>query len=164
MLIVSFLQWWYNRGWLSFGYGFLEKLKSTADFFSLGLLFRTLFSPFRQISAYTDEFASIQQRLIAFTDKLVSRLVGTVVRLTIIIFGIVFMFLEAVIGSLLVLAWPLMPFAPIASIILAVLGVTLWAMHTITTADAPKKPGLARCLRKSQFDFCSGYFVLLFWA
>ena len=125
MLIVSFLQWWYSRGWLTFGYGFLEKLKSTADFFSLGLLFRTLFSPFRQISAYSDEFASIQQRLIAFTDKLVSRLVGTVVRLTIIIFGIVFMFFEAAIGSLLVLAWPLMPFATIASIVLAVMGVAL---------------------------------------
>ena len=125
MLIVSFLQWWYGRGWLTFGYGFLEKLKGSADFFSLGLLLRTLFAPFRQISAYTDDFAPLQQRFMAFFDKLISRLVGFVVRLLIIIFGLVFLFFVAAIGSILVLAWPLMPLAPIAAIILCAMGVVL---------------------------------------
>lgn len=125
MLIVSFLQWWYGRGWLTFGYGFLERLKGSADFFSLGLLLRTLFAPFRQISAYTDDFAPLQQRFMTFIDKLVSRAVGFVVRLLIIVFGLIFMFCLAAIGSVLVLLWPLVPLMPFAAIVLGMMGITL---------------------------------------
>ena len=125
MLMFSFLQWWYTSGWLTFGYGFLDHLKGSADFFSIGLLLRTLFSPFRQISAYTDDFAPLQKRISAFFDKLISRLVGLVVRLLILIFGVVFLLVEAAIGSALVLIWPLLPLAPIAAIALGMMGVTL---------------------------------------
>ena len=123
--MFSFLQWWYTSGWLTFGYGFLDRLKGSADFFSIGLLLRTLFSPFRQISAYTDDFAPLQMRISAFFDKLISRLVGLVVRLLILIFGVVFLLVEAAIGSALVLIWPLLPLAPIAAIALGMMGVTL---------------------------------------
>ena len=51
MLAVSFLQWWYLRGWLAYFDGFRIKMRDMADFFSIGLLLRTLFQPFRQISA-----------------------------------------------------------------------------------------------------------------
>jgi hypothetical protein len=62
MLVVGFLQWWYTRGWMGFAQGLLDKIRSLADFFSLGLLLRTLFYPFRQISAYSDENASLQNK------------------------------------------------------------------------------------------------------
>ena len=51
MFLVGIFQWWYGAGWRRHmqrvGLGVLR----TADFFSIGLLVRTLFDPFRQISA-----------------------------------------------------------------------------------------------------------------
>ncbi len=125
MLIFGFLQWWYLRGWSIFARGLLDKLHNIADFFSLGLLLRTLFYPFRQISAYSDDNASLQVQFQAFFDKLLSRIIGATVRIGILIFGIVVIALEATLGVVLAVIWPFIPFAPIAAIILAIMGVAL---------------------------------------
>ncbi len=123
MLVVGFLQWWYTRGWFGFAQRLLDKIHSLADFFSLGLLLRTLFYPFRQISAYSDEYASLQKQIGAFFDKLLSRTIGAVVRLGILIFGILAITIEAIFGALLALAWPFIPLIPIAAVFCAIVGV-----------------------------------------
>ena len=125
MLIVGFLKWWYARGWVTFARRLLDKLHNLADFFSLGLLARTLFYPFRQISAYSDETASLQARMQAFFDKLLSRTIGAIVRLGIMLAGILAITVEAAAGIVLCLAWPILPLMPVATIVLAVMGVTL---------------------------------------
>ena len=125
MLLFGFLQWWYLRGWMDFARGIADKIRNSADFFSIGLLLRTLFYPFRQISAYSDENASLQAQLQAFFDKLLSRTIGAVVRIGILIFGLIAIILEGVIGIVLMILWPLAPLMPIVAVILAVTGVTL---------------------------------------
>ena len=95
-----------------------------ADFFSIGLLLRTLFQPFRQISAdETGEKGGIQGALVAFFDRLLSRIIGFVVRVCIIIAGIIVMTLQFVFGALLALLWPCIPLLPIAGIIVSSMGV-----------------------------------------
>lgn len=89
-----------------------EGLSSAVDFFSVGSLVRTLFAPFRQISAHA-----------GFLDRLISRLVGMVTRLIIMIFGIIAIILEIILGIIMILLWPLIPLAPIVCIILTVMGV-----------------------------------------
>ena len=125
MLMVGFLQWWYTRGWARFMEGFLNRLRGLTDFFSLGLLVKTFFSPFRQISAYGDDNASLQQQFAQFWDKMLSRIIGAVVRFMIIIGGIVTLFVVTTVGFVLTLAWPLMPLMPIAGVVLSIMGVTL---------------------------------------
>lgn len=125
MLIFGFLQWWYVRGWSIFTHGLLDKLRNLADFFSMGLLLRTLFYPFRQISAYSDDNASLPVQLQAFFDKLLSRVIGATVRIGILIFGVVAITLEATLGIVLTIVWPFIPFVPVAAIVLAIIGVTL---------------------------------------
>ena len=125
MLMVGFLQWWYTRGWARFMEGFLNRLRGLTDFFSLGLLVKTFFSPFRQISAYGDDNASLQQQFAQFWDKMLSRIIGAVVRFLIIIGGIVTLFVVTTVGFVLTLAWPLMPLMPIAGVVLSIMGVTL---------------------------------------
>lgn len=107
-----------------FAQGLLDKLHSLADFFSIGLLLRTLFSPFKQISAYGDDNASLQKSISEFFDKLLSRVIGAVVRIFILIAGAVAITLEATLGIILVLIWPFIPFIPIATIVLAIMGVS----------------------------------------
>ena len=112
MLIVSLLSWWYGDGWKGFAREFGEALEGTADFFSISSLFKTLFAPFRQISAHG-----------GFLDRLISRLVGSVVRFFLIIFGLLAIILETAIGLAMIVLWPLMPLMPAACIFLTIVGV-----------------------------------------
>lgn len=123
--MVGFLYWWYTRGWANFVRGLLNKLRGMVDFFSLGLLLKTFFAPFRQISAYQSDNASIQQRFQEFFDKLISRAVGAVVRFLIIICGIVAITAMIIFGVVVSVIWPIMPAVPVAGIVLAMTGVTL---------------------------------------
>ena len=51
MFIVGLLGWWYGAGWRERARMIIERLAKAYDFFSLDLLIKTLFAPFRQISA-----------------------------------------------------------------------------------------------------------------
>ena len=120
-MISGILQWWYTGGWRIFVVGLGERLRNTADFFSISILIKTLFAPFRQISA-NDGGAS---RMQAFLDKLFSRMVGMVVRVFIIVAGVVALTFQAIFGVILAILWPLIPFLPLTCIVLCIIGVTL---------------------------------------
>ena len=97
----------------------------TADFFSAGLLLKTLFNPFRQISA-APVGGDLSVQLSAFFDKMFSRVIGAVVRSMVIIIGILMIllrFLWMILGIIMWLALPLMPFI---GIILWQMGVSVW--------------------------------------
>ncbi|MET0979649.1 MAG: hypothetical protein ABWX90_00140, partial [Candidatus Saccharimonadales bacterium] len=51
MFVIGTLSWWYGAGWRQRLAMLRERLANTIDYFSIDLLARTLFSPFRQISA-----------------------------------------------------------------------------------------------------------------
>ena len=112
MLIVGFLSWWYGEGWKGFFQEFGQSLKGLADFFSVFTLLKTLFSPYRQISANG-----------GFVDKLISRVVGAFARLILIIVGVIVMILDLVFGTILMIIWPTMPILPVVCIALTILGV-----------------------------------------
>ena len=120
MFLVGIFQWWYGNGLLQYiRQSFLGVLR-TADFFSVGLLLRTLFNPFRQISA-APVGGALSVQLSAFFDKLFSRAIGAVVRSMVIIIGILMIllrFLWMIVGIIMWLALPLMPF----------IGITLWQL------------------------------------
>ena len=113
MLAISFFEWWYSRGWSIYFQGFLARLHDTADSFSIGLLFKTLFQPFRQISTTTGKKSTASEKII---DALVARLVGFIVRLFIIIAGIILMALLLVGGMILGILWPIIPLMPLVGI------------------------------------------------
>jgi hypothetical protein len=124
MLGVSFLQWWYTRGWGIYFRGFRERMSNTADFFSIGLLLRTLFQPFRQISANeTGERGGLEGALVAFFDRLLSRVIGFLVRVGLIITGVIAMTISFVLGSALAIIWPCVPLLPIAGIVVSTMGI-----------------------------------------
>ena len=119
------LQWWYTRGWKIFVMKLVDKLRGAADFFSISLLLRTLFAPFKQIDAGGGG-NSLGDRMRAFGDRLISRLVGAVMRIGILIFGLILLILESVIGLALIIIWPFLPLVPIAGIYLTCTGFSIW--------------------------------------
>ena len=103
----------------------VDKLRGAADFFSISLLLRTLFAPFKQIDAGGGG-NSLGDRMRAFGDRLISRLVGAVMRIGILIFGLILLILESVIGLALVIIWSFLPLVPIAGIYLTCTGFSIW--------------------------------------
>jgi len=123
MLAFSMIQWWYTRGWKLSSAQLGSRFKNAADFFSLRLLVGNMFAPFRQISA-GETTSSPSMWLSVFFDKLLSRVIGAVVRFLLLIIGIITIVIQAIGGILLVVLWPLIPFAIVGCVILTVMQVT----------------------------------------
>jgi hypothetical protein len=117
MLLVGFVSWWYGAGWRSQIKKIELSIRRTSDFFSISLLFKTLFSPFRQISADATG-NDIGSRFRAWGDRLFSRIIGAVMRTFMIIFGLVTLLIALLIGLLRLVLWPAVPLLPIAGLVL----------------------------------------------
>lgn len=124
MLITGLISWWYIDGYKLFASRLWTKLGDTIDLFSIGSLLKTLFAPYRQISANAGG-ASIDDKIMGLIDRLVSRLVGGVARIGIVLMGIIVILIQAIGSILSLVVWPLLPLAPIAFIMLTISGVTL---------------------------------------
>lgn len=125
MFIVDILSWWYSAGWRQQGMLVKERLATTIDFFSIDLLARTLFAPFRQISAGRVD-GPLSVKLQALLDRMISRLIGGMVRSTMIVVGVGAIVVHGVIGVLRTILWALIPVVPLIGIVLFVIGWTPW--------------------------------------
>jgi len=127
MFVIGLMSWWYGRGWRDAAVRVGRRLVNLEDYFSIDLLLKTFFSPFRQISAGGVQGSlSIQMR--AFFDRLVSRVIGAMIRLFTILIGLVAIVVYGVIGLLVLVAWALIPLLPIAGIWLFVTGWVPWSL------------------------------------
>jgi vacuolar-type H+-ATPase subunit I/STV1 len=126
MFIVGILSWWYSGGLLDRFQRVRERVSSTIDYFSIDLLLRTLFAPFRQISAGRVD-GPIGVKWHAFIDRLVSRCIGGIVRTGTILFGTIAIVLSVIIGLITILLWLLVPVVPFVGVILTIIGWTPWS-------------------------------------
>lgn len=120
MLMVGMFQWWYGAGLRWWAKQLMLGMLRTADFFSVGLLARTLFHPFRQIDAGGVQGA-LPVQLRAWFDRSFSRLFGAVLRSLVIIIGLIALVLRAVLSVVGMIVWLALPLTP-------VIGVVLWQM------------------------------------
>jgi len=124
LLALELLRWWYGDGWRKRAQLAGHRLDGTIDYFSIGLLLKTLFSPFRQISAgRVDGPIGVQLR--AMVDKIFSRIIGAVVRLLILLVGGVTIGVQVLLSVLLLIGWGIVPVLPLLGAVLALAGVTL---------------------------------------
>lgn len=127
MFILGMLSWWYGAGWRQRAYMLRERLLATMDYFSIDLLIRTLFSPFRQISAGKVR-GPIGVQMRAFFDRLISRAIGGMIRSFMIVFATVAIALYALIGCFMLALWAVVPLLPIVGIGLFVVGGVPWSL------------------------------------
>jgi len=107
MLLVAFVQWWYGPGWRDASARLGVRIHDTFLTFSVPILLRTMFAPWRRIVTYPG--SSMQDRMRAVVDNLVSRCVGFVVRLFALIFALLLISMYAVFGGVLLVIWPIIP-------------------------------------------------------
>ena len=125
MFIVGLFSWWYGAGWLRCMAAVRGGLANIYDYFSLDLLLRTLFSPFRQISAGGVR-GPIGVQLRAMLDNLISRVIGAFVRTVVIIFGTIALLISCLVGLLRIMLWPFIPVLPVVFVIFALSGWVPW--------------------------------------
>jgi len=121
MFLVGILSWWYGRGWLGQWRRVSDRWRTTVQFFSIGQLFSTLFSPFRQISAGSTNDPNPIAALRAVFDQLISRIIGAFVRMFTIFAGMVVITLQVLYESFVMVIWLLLPLLPVVGFILLAL-------------------------------------------
>jgi hypothetical protein len=115
MLAVAFFTWWYGQGWALVFKNIQRRLRQTSQMFSVSILLRTLFAPWRRIITYPG--ASLADHFRAMSDNLVSRMVGFTVRIFVLIAAVVTLIFVAVVAVIEIVAWPLVPIAILAGIV-----------------------------------------------
>lgn len=121
MFLVGLFTWWYEGGWKGQLVRVKDRLHATLDFFSIPQLLKTLFSPFRQISAgkVSGPLGVIVR---AFFDQLLSRVIGFVIRFFTILFGVIVLVLQFIYETFIVLVWLLLPAFPLIGLIVMIVG------------------------------------------
>lgn len=126
MVIVWALSWWYGAGWKQRLLNMKERLAATYDYFSFDLLVRTLFSPYRQISAGKVR-GPVGVQLRVFVDRQISRFIGAAVRSILIVAGMVWIATQVLFGIMWLVLWAVVPFLPLVGFVMALSGwVPLW--------------------------------------
>lgn len=105
MFIMQMLGWWYSRGWVWAIGSIFSQLREVNETFSIPILLRTWFSPWKQI--YTP--SSFRNFFQAMIDNMISRFVGAMVRSGMIVGALLASFVITLFGVVVLVLWPLIP-------------------------------------------------------
>ena len=119
-MVIAVLSWWYTAGWKQYMHTISDRIDRFVDYFSFGLLLKTLFSPYRQISAGRVQ-GSFAVQWHAFVDRLVSRMIGAMIRTVVLIVGVLALLVVVVISIVQIVLWPIVPLLPIVGVLLAII-------------------------------------------
>ena len=125
MFIIGMLSWWYGAGWRQRVVILRERLAKTVDYFSIDLLAKTLFAPFRQISAGRVN-GPLGVKMQAFFDRLISRMIGMMIRSTMIVMGVGTIIIHSVLGLITVIMWASIPLLPLVGVLMMLSGWVPW--------------------------------------
>jgi hypothetical protein len=119
MMFTQFCIWWYGRGWHDLITNFPRRIHKTAAAFSISVLIRTLFAPWRRIISHPG--AGMSDRFNAWLDNMVSRVIGFLVRSLVLIAAGFTVLGTAIITAIEIVLWPCIPLAIIGVIIAGIM-------------------------------------------
>ena len=119
--MLTLARWWYTTGWARLFGHIGQRASNVLAAFSVGLLARTLFDPFRQIAAGRSS-GSLNDQTRAFADRTFSRFIGAFVRFMVIVIGLLAWLIVVLIGLVQAVLWPVVPLLPIVGLVLAMTG------------------------------------------
>ena len=122
MGFVIFFRWWYSAGWTNSFMAISQRVRLLAQELSMGILLRTIFEPWKQITLYSGPNASLDTKIHVALDNIFSRVFGFIIRSGVLIMGAVGCVLLFIAGMLLAIIWPIVPVLPVVFVILAVRG------------------------------------------
>jgi len=119
-MVFLMMRWWYGRGWLLAVQRTGVRASAAVARFSVGQLLGSLFAPWHRIvSAGGRDLATKFQDMVG---NLVSRLVGFVVRLSVLFAALIVFIGIGVFGIVEIVGWPLLPVACVYCVVRGVTG------------------------------------------
>ena len=126
MFLVGLLSWWYGEGFFARVQMIKNRIGDVLDFFSVFILIKTLFVPYKQISA-GENFDKSESWIELLVDKLISRTIGFFARSSLIIIGLIAILFQFIFSVTLIIVWLFAPLAPVVCLIMYVIGwVPVW--------------------------------------
>jgi hypothetical protein len=120
MLPLSIFTWWYGPGWAGALQSTRRMLTGISHEFSVAILIRTLFAPWRRIVTYPG--AGLDAKLRAMGDNIVSRAAGFFVRTLVLLTAFLISIGAIVLGIAAIIVWPLVPPAVVALFVKGLIG------------------------------------------
>lgn len=109
LMLVEFVVWWYSTGWIEVCGKVGGRVRAVWRMFSVPILLRTLFAPWRRIISAPGK--GIDQLFRSMIDNTVSRAVGFTVRMFALFSALLLTVLASIAGVVMLLAWPFLPLA-----------------------------------------------------
>lgn len=109
MFIVLMWRWWYMNGWISAAKGAIDLLKRQSRALSVPILLRTLFAPWKQTVNIAGPNTPIQVRLQWWVGNQISRFIGSIIRIIVLLIAGVVLGVTAVAAAVLLLSWFFIP-------------------------------------------------------
>lgn len=106
-MLLEFFFWWYGSGWKKAWRDCFLWVRNVQAAFSIDVLLKTLFSPWKRIVTLPGR--SIDEKMRALVDNLVSRVIGFFVRSIVLVVALVMVVCTAVAGLAVAILWPLLP-------------------------------------------------------
>ncbi|OGL30517.1 hypothetical protein A3F37_01430 [Candidatus Saccharibacteria bacterium RIFCSPHIGHO2_12_FULL_41_12] len=105
MATILFLKWWYSSGWSWLFGEYRQKLTSISRNFSVSILLKTLFAPWKQLTTQ----ATFRNFFQAMVDNTISRLIGFIIRFFVLIGALIAVTLLSVFFLFFVAIWVFIP-------------------------------------------------------
>ena len=106
--MITYFSWWYGQGLVGFWRAIEVMTEKVFSFFSINLLLRTLFDPWKRDISHVEN-ASLDIVFKIFLDNLVSRLIGAICRFFIIIIGLIITMIFFLVLLSVFFIWILLP-------------------------------------------------------
>lgn len=106
-MVFELLRWWYGAGWLRAMSRIQTRTTNVLHAFSAGTLLKTLFSPWKRIQYAGRSFDAKVQALV---DNFVSRTIGFIVRIGVLIAAGLMTLGSLIVSIAIVIVWPFIPF------------------------------------------------------
>jgi|SRR5581483_4126318 len=119
-MLIALIRWWYGRGMIDVWRSIGRHINHLQLSFAIPVLLRSLVSPWRQIVAVPGR--SMDEKLRAVGDNLISRTIGFFIRLGTLIMAFILIVLSSIFGLLAAISWPLLPLGLLYCLVRTVLG------------------------------------------
>jgi hypothetical protein len=124
--MFSMLTWWYFGGLADQFSRIKRMLAKVNDQFSIPLLLKTLFYPFRMIDADKAYGPSLDDKIKAWFDKAISCLIGGFIRTIVVIVGVIVLVFTVVISALRMAFWVALPALPVIVLVGSIIWESIW--------------------------------------
>jgi ATP-dependent Clp protease ATP-binding subunit ClpC len=160
---MEYLSWHYGRGLKNFLVIWKNFFKFFWNFFSIKLLFKTLFNHWRRDVVKKTPGFDIDEILFTLASNIVSRAVGFIIRLLTLTIGLVFELLTLYVGVFLFFVWLVYPVLvlglflkaftqPVFFLVALLLGLVAWFFYSYSQSKLPSEMTLEEMMKQDWFE------------